>query len=78
MYKMIVHRYGAAYLEEDIKLESLIELGNHIELMGEGFVECYLDENDTILSDDSLQNVIGIEYNSRAGEKYDISGIDTE
>lgn len=78
MYKMVLHRYGKASLIEEEDLKSLIELGSLIEEDGEGFVECYLDESNKILSDESLKGVVGIKYDSRAGEKYNMSVFSNE
>lgn len=76
MYKAIIHRYGKPYIKLSERIDDLISSCEYLEDYGHGFVECYLDENNIILSDDSLQNVIGIRYNSRVGEHYDISDIE--
>ncbi|MED3974633.1 hypothetical protein P4639_14665 [Priestia megaterium] len=71
MYKVVFHRYGKRYIEEEIDtLKEAEGLCEGLSDSGEGFPEYILDDSNIIVWD-GKDGVIGIEHEDMIGKKYE-------
>ncbi|WP_374187412.1 hypothetical protein ACEPPU_23985 [Priestia aryabhattai] len=70
MYKVVYHRYGKKYIEDDYEtLEKAKSFAEYLSDYGEGFPEYILDDKDIIVWDGS-DFVVGIEHENMVGKLY--------